>query len=47
MKSMSLLGLHEHAQAFFTCLSEIYADNNFKIGKRTFRFWCETIHYPR
>jgi len=39
LRSMSLLGLREHARAFLECLEGIYAENPTTVGSTTIGYW--------
>jgi opioid growth factor receptor-like protein len=43
LKSLCLLGLHGHAQAFYECLSLIYRENETIIGEDTFEYWRNAV----
>lgn len=43
LTSLSLLGLEHYAQAFLTCLNQIYSEESKIIGSTTFAYWQNAV----
>jgi hypothetical protein len=43
LRSLSLLGLQDHAKALFARLEDFYTSRRFPIPNRTFRFWSDAV----
>lgn len=43
LKCLMMFGLEAEAQAFYQCLSQIYRENNSRIGDTTFQYWTNAV----
>jgi hypothetical protein len=46
LRSLTLLGLHVEAEAFYDCLERFYRGNRFPISAETFEYWTAAVRGP-